>query len=125
MESEPPSVVPRVRSVPPEPGSAAFRSSSAPTTSVAPPAMSPGLLWPCARLALACCMLVLRAAAAVNSGSTPSEAGADVTRALGTALIVAGLPLLLPRYRSLRAFSWVLLIVTFLELYLTRDRLIG
>ncbi len=125
MNSEPPSFRPRASSVPPEPGSAAYRSSSAPTTSVAPPAISPGLLWPNVRLALACVLLVLRGAASVNAGSTGSGVAADVARALGAALVVAGLPLLLKQFRSLRTFSWLFLIVTFLELYLSRDRLIG
>jgi hypothetical protein len=125
MESEPPSVIPRTSSVPPQPGSAAYRSSSAPTTSVAPNALSPSLLWPCVRLLLACAMLLLRGVASVNTGALPNAVSADVARALGAALIVAGVPLSLPRFRSFRAFSWLFLIVTFLELYLTKDRLIG
>ena len=125
MSSEPPSVVPPAPSVPPAPGSAAFRSSSAPTTSVAPPAMGPGLLWPCVRLAFGGVMLVLRGAASFNSGASASGVSSDVLRALGVALVVAGLPLLLPRYRSFRAFSWLFLIITFLQLYLSTDRLIG
>lgn len=87
--------------------------------------MSPGSFWPWTRLALACAMLVLRGAASFNSGATPSSAASDMARALGAALIVAGLPLLLPRYRSFRSFSWILLIITFLQLYLSKDRLIG
>jgi uncharacterized membrane protein HdeD (DUF308 family) len=87
--------------------------------------MSPGLHWPFARLALACAMLVLRGAASFNSGAPPVAALDDIARALGVALIVAGLPLLVPRFRSIRAFSWLLLIATFLELYLSKDRLIG
>jgi hypothetical protein len=70
-------------------------------------------------------MLVLRGAASVNSGASASGAGSDVARALGAALIVSSLPLALPRYRSLRAFSWLFMIITFLQLYLSKDRLIG
>jgi hypothetical protein len=70
-------------------------------------------------------MLVLRGAASFNSGAGASGASSDVARALGAALIVAGLPLALPRYRSFRAFSWLFLVITFLQLYLSKDRLIG
>ena len=70
-------------------------------------------------------MLVLRGAASVNNGSSASGAGSDLAHALGAALIVAGLPLAVPRYRSFRAFSWLFFIVTFLQLYLSKDRLIG
>ena len=87
--------------------------------------MGPGLLWPCVRLLLGCAMLVLRGAASFNSGASASGVSSDVVRALGVALIVAGLPLALPRYRSFRAFSWLFFIATFLQLYLSKDRLIG
>ena len=70
-------------------------------------------------------MLVLRGAASVNSGASAGGASSDIARALGVALIVAGLPLLVPRYRSLRAFSWLFFIATFLALYLAKDRLVG
>lgn len=83
------------------------------------------MLWPNIRLALGCGMLVLRGAASLNGGASTGGAGSDLVRALGVALIAAGLPLVLPRYRSLRAFSWLFFIVTFLQLYLAKDRLIG
>jgi hypothetical protein len=70
-------------------------------------------------------MLVLLGAASVNSGATAGGAASDIARALGAALVVGGLPLVVPRYRSFRAFSWLFLIVTFLQLYLSKDRLIG
>lgn len=70
-------------------------------------------------------MLVLRGAASLNSGSSTSEAFRDVAQALGAALLVSGLPLALPRFRSVRSFSWLFMIVTFLQLYLSKDRLIG
>ncbi len=87
--------------------------------------MSPGLLWPNIRLALGCGMLVLRGAASLNGGASAGGASSDMARALGVALIAAGMPLVWPRYRSLRAFSWLFFIVTFLQLYLAKDRLIG
>jgi hypothetical protein len=70
-------------------------------------------------------MLVLRGAASVNSGATAGEVSSDVARALGAALIVSSVSLALPRYRSLRTFSWLFFVSTFLLLYLSKDRLIG
>jgi hypothetical protein len=70
-------------------------------------------------------MLLLRGAASVNNGAGASGAGSDVARALGAALIVSGVPLVVPRFRSLRAFSWLFMISTFLQLYLSKERLIG
>jgi hypothetical protein len=70
-------------------------------------------------------MLVLRGAASVNSGATASEVSYDLARALGAALIVSSLPLALARYRSLRTFSWLFFVSSFLLLYLSKDRLIG
>jgi len=126
MESDPPSLLPPPppSSVPPQPGSAAYRSSSAPTTSVAPPALPPGLFWPCARALLACVMLVLRGLASANSGSTVSYALADVARATAIALCIAGLSLIVPRFRSFRAFTWPFMIVCFVDLYSSMNRLV-
>ena len=121
MESEPPSVVPPPSSVPPQPGSAAYRSSSAPTTSVAPPPLPPNLVWPLVRVTLGCGALAVRGMAATNAGATLH--GAVVTTALTAlvALLIAGAPMSLARYRSLRAFSWVFLLVCLCALQLSRD----
>ena len=125
MDSEPPSFVPPPSSDPPRPGSDAYRSSSAPTTSVAPPAMPPGLAWPIVRLLLSAGMLMLAAQAAANKDP---EAKGLLVNAVPCVLIALGMavpPLLLTRYRSLRMFSWLLLIAAFFQLYARRDGLLG
>jgi len=125
MDSEPPSFVPPPSSDPPRPGSPSYRSSSAPTTSIAPPAIEPGLAWPIARLVLSAAMLLLAAAAANN---LDPEAKGLLRNAVPCVLIALGMavpPMLLVRYRSLRMFSWLLLIASFFQLYARRDGLFG
>jgi hypothetical protein len=39
---------------------------------------------------------------------------------LSIALSMAGVPMILPRYRSLRMFSWLLLIAAFFQLWMTQ-----
>ena len=123
MESQPPSIVPPPPA-PPQPGSAAFRSSSAPTTSVAPPPLVPGLAWPLVRTGLGGGALVLRGLAAANAGATARGAISVVGVTALVVVAVAALPLLLPRYRSFRAFSWLFLIACLCALQLSRDPIV-
>lgn len=123
MESDPPSIVP-TSSAPPLPGTAAYRSSSAPTTSIAPPAVAPGLFWPVLRTLLAGSLLALRAALSTND-ATAFTAMADAVTCCGVALLIGALPMLLPRYRSFASFSWRVLAVTFIEFYASYSRSLG
>ncbi len=125
MASEPPSVAPPPSSHPPQSDSASYRSSSAPTTSVAPPAVAPGLAWPIVRLLLAVGMLLLAAQAAANQDPQARGIFWNVLGCVSIALAMAGAPMLLPSYRSLRMFSWLLLIAAFFQLYARKDGLLG
>jgi len=125
MDSEPPSFVPPPSSNPPRPGSPSYRSSSAPTTSVAPPAMPPSLVWPIVRLVLSAGMLLLAAQAAANLDPEAKGLAANAVPCVLIALAMAGPPMVLQRYRSLRMFSWLLLIAAFFQLYVRRDGLLG
>ena len=123
MDSDPPSFRPPPPSDPPRPGSPAFRSSSAPTTSLVPPPVPPSVVWPIVRLCLSAGMLLLAAQAAANRDP---DAKGLLINAVPCVLIALGMavpPLLLPRYRSLRMFSWLLLIAAFFQLYVRRDGL--
>jgi hypothetical protein len=125
MDSDPPSFVPPPSSNPPRPGSPSYRSSSAPTTSVAPPPMPPSIVWPIVRLALSAGMLLLASQAAANQDPDAKGVLLNALRCLGIALAMAVPPMILPRYRSLRMFSWLLLIAAFFQLYVRRDGLFG
>jgi hypothetical protein len=84
--------------------------------------MSPGNAWPVARLVLSACLLIL--AAEARAAREPSAAGIAPSSLLASALplVLACLPLIVPRYRSLRAFSWVLLVIAFIQLYAESSR---
>ncbi|HYQ29178.1 MAG TPA: hypothetical protein VER04_18230 [Polyangiaceae bacterium] len=125
MDSEPPSFVPPPSSDPPRPGSPTYRSSSAPTTSVAPPAVPPSLAWPIARLLLSGVMLLLAGQAAANQDPEAKGLLLNGVPCVLIALLMAGPPMVLERYRSLRMFSWLLLIAAFFQLYARRDGLLG
>ncbi|HYP77213.1 MAG TPA: hypothetical protein VER12_14690 [Polyangiaceae bacterium] len=125
MDSDPPSFVPPPSSEPPLPGSAAFRSSSAPTTSVAPPPLPPSMAWPIARLLISAVMLLLASQAAANRDPDAKGLLLNAVPCILIALGMAVPPLLLSRYRSLRMFSWLLLIAAFFQLYARRDGLFG
>ena len=125
MDSEPPSFVPPPSSDPPLPGSPWYRSSSAPTTSVAPPPAPPSSAWPIARLVIAGGMLLLAAQAAANRDPEAKGMLLNAIPCVLIALAMAGAPLVLPRYRSLRMFSWLLLIAAFFQLYARKDGLLG
>jgi hypothetical protein len=125
MDSEPPSFVPPPSSDPPRPGAPSYRSSSAPTTSVAPPAMPPSVAWPIARLWLSAGMLLLASQAAANQDPEGKGLLANALPCVLIALAMAGPPMVLPRYRSLRMFSWLLLIAAFFQLYARKDGLFG
>ncbi|HET7541005.1 MAG TPA: hypothetical protein VFK05_14075 [Polyangiaceae bacterium] len=125
MNSDPPSFVPPPSSDPPRPGSPAYRSSSAPTTSVVPPAVPPSVVWPIVRLCLSAGLLFLAAQAAANRDP---EGKGELVNAIPCVLIALGMavpPLILPRFRSLRMFSWLLLIAAFFQLYARRDGLVS
>ena len=125
MGSEPPpSVDPPARSLPPEPGSAAYRSSSAPTTSIAPPPAAPGVAWLVARLLIAVCLLALAAQAETNRDQSARGFVHNALSVVSPALLLAGLPMLVPRYRSLRLFSWLLLLAAFFQFYARKDGLL-
>jgi len=87
--------------------------------------MAPGLAWPLLRTAIALAMLALRGFGAVRIEGPSSAVFTDVASAAGIALVIAALPMILPRYRSFRVFSWLLLIVCACELQLSRDRWLG
>jgi len=87
--------------------------------------MPPSLAWPIVRLLLSAGMLMLAAQAAANKDP---EAKGLLVNAVPCVLIALGMavpPLLLTRYRSLRMFSWLLLIAAFFQLYARRDGLLG
>jgi len=70
-------------------------------------------------------MLLLAAAAAANQDP---DAKGFFLNAVPCVLIALGMavpPMLLARYRSLRMFSWLLLIAAFFQLYARRDGLLG
>lgn len=70
-------------------------------------------------------MLLLAAQAAQNLD--PQGKGV-LTNAVPCVLIALGMavpPMILPRYRSLRMFSWLLLIAAFFQLYARREGLLG
>ena len=125
MDSEPPSFVPPPSSNPPRPGSPSYRTSSAPTTSLAPPAMPPSVAWPIVRLFISAGMLLLAAQAAANQDPEAKGLLANAIPCVLIALAMAGPPMVLLRYRSLRMFSWLLLIAAFFQLYARRDGLLG
>lgn len=69
-------------------------------------------------------MLLLTSQAAANQDP---EAKGILVNALPCVAIALGMavpPMLLPRFRSLRMFSWLLLIAAFFQLYARRDGLI-
>jgi len=70
-------------------------------------------------------MLLFASQAAAN---LDPEAKGVLANAVPCVLIAFGMavpPMLLPRYRSLRMFSWLLLIAAFFQLYARRDGLFG
>ncbi|HEY0465327.1 MAG TPA: hypothetical protein VGC79_14030 [Polyangiaceae bacterium] len=118
--------MPPPSSDPPRPGTASYRSSSAPTTSVAPPPLPPqSPLWPIVRLLLSLAMLLLSAQAAANQDPEAKDLLINTLPCLLIALGMAVPPMILTRYRSLRMFSWLLLIAAFFQLYARRDGLLG
>lgn len=125
MDSDPPSFVPPPSSNPPRPGSPSYRSSSAPTTSVAPPPVPPSVVWPIVRLLIAVGMLLLASQAAANQDPDARGVLFNALLCFGIALAMAVPPMILARYRSLRMFSWLLLIAAFFQLYVRRDGLFG
>jgi hypothetical protein len=68
-------------------------------------------------------MLALRGFLVAQAGA--ASALSDIVRTLAPAMCIAALPLIMPRYRSYRAFSWLLLIVCACELQVSRDRWLG
>lgn len=77
------------------------------------------------RLLLSAGMLQLSAQAAANQDP---EAKGLLVNAIPCLLIALGMavpPMILARYRSLRMFSWLLLIASFFQLYARRDGLLG
>ena len=125
MDSEPPSFVPPPSSDPPRPGAPSYRTSSAPTTSIAPQAMPPSPVWPIVRLLLSAGMLLLAGQAAANRDPEAKGLLFNVGPCVMIALLMAGPPMVLQRYRSLRMFSWLLLIAAFFQLYARWDGLLG
>jgi hypothetical protein len=87
--------------------------------------MAPSPLWPIARLVLAGGMLLLAAEAARNQDPDAKGLLFNAVPCILIALAMAGAPMVLPRYRSLRMFSWLLLIAAFFQLYARRDGLLG
>ncbi|MEI9940942.1 MAG: hypothetical protein WDO69_27305 [Pseudomonadota bacterium] len=87
--------------------------------------MAPSRVWPLVRLLLAAGMLLLAAQAAANQDPEAKGLLFNAVPCLLIALAMAGAPMLLPRYRSLRMFSWLLLIAAFFQLYARKDGLLG
>jgi len=70
-------------------------------------------------------MLLLASQAAANLDPEGKGTLFNAVPCVGIALGMAVPPMLLPRYRSLRMFSWLLLIAAFFQLYARRDGLVG
>jgi hypothetical protein len=87
--------------------------------------MAPSMAWPIARLFLSAGMLLLAAQAAANQDPEAKGLLANAVFCVVIALAMAGPPMVLPRFRSLRMFSWLLLIAAFFQLYARRDGLLG
>jgi hypothetical protein len=87
--------------------------------------LPPNPIWPIARLLIASAMLLLSAQAAANQDPELKGLLVNSVPCLLIALGMAVPPMILPRYRSLRMFSWLLLIAAFFQLYARRDGLIG
>jgi hypothetical protein len=83
------------------------------------------MAWPIVRLVLSAGMLLLAAQAAANQDPEAKGLLANALFCAVIALSMAGPPMVLPRFRSLRMFSWLLLIAAFFQLYARRDGLLG
>jgi len=83
------------------------------------------MAWPIARLFISAGMLLLAAQAAANQDSEAKGLLVNAIPCVLIALAMAGPPMVLQRYRSLRMFSWLLLIAAFFQLYARRDGLLG
>jgi len=70
-------------------------------------------------------MLLLASQAAANQDPEAKGVLFNALPCIGIALGMAVPPMLLERYRSLRMFSWLLLIAAFFQLYIRRDGLFG
>lgn len=87
--------------------------------------MAPSPVWPIARLLISAGMLLLAAQAAANQDPEAKGLLFNAVPCFLIALAMACAPMALPRYRSLRMFSWLLLIAAFFQLYARRDGLLG
>jgi len=125
MDTDPPSFVPPPSSGPPRPGTPSYRSSSAPTTSVAPPPEPPNPVGSIVRLCLSAGMLTFATQAAANLDPEAKGMLANAVPCVLIAFAMAVPPMILPRFRSLRMFSWLLLIAAFFQLYARREGLFG
>jgi hypothetical protein len=85
----------------------------------------PSVVWPIVRLSVSAGMLWLASQAAANQDPEAKGVLFNALPCVGIALGMAVPPMLLPRYRSLRMFSWLLLIAAFFQLYARRDGLFG
>lgn len=70
-------------------------------------------------------MLLLASQAAANLDPEAKGVLVNGVPCVLIAFAMAVPPLILPRYRSLRMFSWLLLIAAFFQLYARRDGLFG
>jgi len=68
-------------------------------------------------------MLLLASQAAANRDPDAKGVLLNAIPCVGIALGMAVPPMIFPRYRSLRMFSWLLLIAAFFQLYARRDGL--
>ena len=87
--------------------------------------MAPSPIWPIVRLLISAGMLLLAAQAAANKDPDAKGVLFNAVPCFLIALAMAGAPMVLPRYRSLRMFSWLLLIAAFFQLYARREGLLG
>jgi hypothetical protein len=87
--------------------------------------MPPSTVWPIVRLSISAGMLLLASQAAANQDSDAKGLLFNALPCVGIALGMAVPPMIFQRYRSLRMFSWLLLIAAFFQLYARRDGLLG
>ena len=85
--------------------------------------MPPSVVWPLVRVSLSLGMLLLASQAAANRDPDAKGVLLNAIPCVGIALGMAVPPMIFPRYRSLRMFSWLLLIAAFFQLYARRDGL--
>lgn len=70
-------------------------------------------------------MLILATQAAVSQDPDSRGLLVNAWLSAGLPLLIASLPLVFARYRSVRLFSWLLLVAAFFQLYVHKDGVLG